>query len=105
MYLPLELNTPILVGGLIAHYVGSRSKDEKVNKSRSERGILIASGFIAGGALMGVVSVLLKSFGLNLFAAEWAESHSGEIVGLIMFAVICVYMIWDSLKGIKNKIK
>ncbi len=102
MYLPLELNTPILVGGLIAHFVGTRSKEEKVNKARSERGILIASGFIAGGALMGVVSVLLKSAGFNWFMKEWAESHSAEIVGLIMFIGICVYMIWDSLKDDKE---
>ncbi len=99
MYLPLELNTPILVGGLIAHYVGTRSKKEGLNKARSERGILIASGFIAGGALMGVISVLLKSIGLNLYMAEWAESHSGELVGLIMFAAICAYMVWDSLRA------
>ncbi len=103
MYLPIELNTPILVGGLISYYVGSRSKNEALNKARSERGILIASGFIAGGALMGVLSVLLKYFELDVFAGEWAESHSGELVGLIMFAVICAYMIWDSLRGKEEK--
>lgn len=99
MYLPLELNTPILVGGLIAHYVSTRSKKEGLNKARSERGILIASGFIAGGALMGVISVLLKSIGVDFYMAEWAESHSGELVGLIMFAAICAYMVWDSLRA------
>ena len=103
MYLPIELNTPILIGGLIAHYVGSRSKDEGVNKARSERGILIASGFIAGGALMGVISVLLKSAGLNIRLDEWADSHSGELVGLVMFVAICAYMIWDSLRGKEEK--
>ena len=56
MYIPLELNTPLLVGGLIAHFVSTRSKDEKINNARRERGTLIASGFIAGGALMGAVS-------------------------------------------------
>jgi putative OPT family oligopeptide transporter len=54
MYLPLELNTPLLIGGLIAHYVSTRSKDESLNTARRERGTLIASGFIAGGALIGL---------------------------------------------------
>lgn len=99
MYIPLELNTPLLVGGLIAHYVSTRSKDEKLNNARRERGTLIASGFIAGGALMGVVSAILRWQGFNWVNAEWAESHAGELLALVMFAAICVYMIWDSLRG------
>ena len=99
MYIPLELNTPLLVGGLIAHYVSTRSKDEKINNARRERGTLIASGFIAGGALMGVVSALLRYFGFNWINNEWAESHSAELIALIMFAILCAYIIWDSLRG------
>ncbi|MFN3693417.1 MAG: OPT family oligopeptide transporter [Ignavibacterium sp.] len=99
MYIPLELNTPLLVGGLIAHFVSTRSKDEKLNNARRERGTLIASGFIAGGALMGVVSAFLRYLGYNWVDAEWAESHSAELLGVVMFAVICFYMIWDSLRG------
>ncbi len=99
MYLPLELNTPILVGGIIAHFVGSRSKNEELNKARSERGILIASGFIAGGALLGVVSVIMKSAGLDFRLYEWAESHGGEAVALVMFLAIVIYMIWDSMRA------
>ncbi len=99
MYIPLELNTPLLVGGLIAHFVATRSKDENVNKARRERGTLIASGFIAGGALMGVISAFLRYEGFNWFQKEWAESHSGELVALIMFAILCVYVIWDSLRA------
>ncbi len=99
MYLPLELNTPILVGGIIAWFVSSRSKNEDLNKARKERGILIASGFIAGGALLGVVSVILKSAGLNLKATEWAESAGAEYLGLVMFLVIIGYMIWDSMRA------
>ncbi len=99
MYIPLELNTPLLVGGLIAHYVSTRSKDEKVNNARRERGTLIASGFIAGGALMGVVSAILRYAGFNWVNAEWFESHSAELLALVMFAVICIYMIWDSMRG------
>ncbi len=99
MYIPLELNPPLLVGGLIAHFVSTRSKDEKINTARRERGTLIASGFIAGGALMGVISAILRWQGLNWVNYEWAESHSAELIGFVMFAILCAYMIWDSLRG------
>jgi putative OPT family oligopeptide transporter len=99
MYIPLELNTPLLVGGLIAHFVSTRSKDEKLNTARRERGTLIASGFIAGGALMGVISAILRYSGFNWVNNEWFESHSAELLALVMFAVICGYMIWDSLRA------
>ena len=99
MYIPLELNTPLLVGGLIAHFVSTRSKDEKINTARRERGTLIASGFIAGGALMGVISAILRWQGMNWVNYEWAESHSAELIGFVMFALLCAYMIWDSLRG------
>ena len=99
MYIPLELNTPLLVGGLIAHFVSTRSKDEKINNARRERGTLIASGFIAGGALMGVISAFLRWKDYNWVNVEWAGSHSAEMFAIIMFSVICVYMIWDSLRG------
>ena len=71
MFIPLELNLPLLVGGGIAWYVGSRSKDEKVNKERVDKGTLLASGFIAGGALMGVVSAIMRFCGVNLMASGW----------------------------------
>ena len=99
MYIPLELNTPLLIGGLIAHFVSTRSKDEKINNARRERGTLIASGFIAGGALMGVVSAFLRWKDYNWVNLEWAESNSAALLAIIMFSVICVYMIWDSLRG------
>ena len=72
MFIPLDLNTPLLIGGLVSWYVSTRSKDEKINKRRRERGTLIASGFIAGGALMGVVSAVLKYAG-----ADWYITWSG----------------------------
>jgi len=99
MSIPLELNTPLLVGGLIAHFVSTRSKDEKLNTARRERGTLIASGFIAGGALMGVISAILRYSGFNWVNNEWFESHSAELLALVMFAIICAYMIWDSLRA------
>lgn len=99
MFIPLELNTPLLVGGIIAWYVTTRSKDVKLNQSRKERGTLIASGFIAGGALMGVISAMLKFGGINYVNAEWFTSNAAEALALLMFAVICGYVIWESLRA------
>ncbi len=99
MFIPIELNTPILLGGIISHFVSTRSKDEKVNNARRERGTLIASGFIAGGALMGVISAILKFSGINFVNEAWFESHSAEIIAIVMLAVICAYMIWDSMRA------
>lgn len=95
MFIPLELNTPLLVGGLVSWYVSTRSKDENVNKMRRERGTLIASGFIAGGALMGVISAVLKYAG-----ADWYSTWSGaEWLAVVMYVVIIAYFIWDSLRA------
>ncbi|HQA76394.1 MAG TPA: oligopeptide transporter, OPT family [Salinivirgaceae bacterium] len=99
MFLPMELTAPLLVGGVIAHIVSTRSKDAAVNKSRKERGTLIASGFIAGGALMGVVSAILKFGGVDLINEAWAKSNSAEILGFVMFIVLCGYLIWESLRA------
>ncbi len=99
MFIPLELNTPILVGGLISWFVTSRSSDKKINAARKERGTLIASGFIAGGALMGVISAMLRFGGLDLVNRAWVETHSAEILGLVMFGALCGYMIWEILRA------
>jgi putative OPT family oligopeptide transporter len=105
MYIPLELNTPLLAGGLIAHLVSTASKDETVNNKRREKGTLIASGFIAGGAIMGVLSAFLKylgfdkvSFIIPLITLEWAESHSGQLLALALFGLLCLYFYRDSKK-------
>lgn len=95
MFIPLELNTPLLIGGLVSWYVSTRSKNEAVNKKRRERGTLIASGFIAGGALMGVVSAVLKYAG-----ADWYSGWNGaEWMAVVMYVAIIVYFIWDSMKA------
>lgn len=99
MFIPMELNAPLLVGGAISWYVSTRSKDPSLNKIRQERGTLLASGFIAGGALMGVLSAGIKFGGINLFNAEWAESVGGQYLGLIMYGAVIGYFIWDSLKA------
>lgn len=103
MFIPLELNTPLLIGGLISHFVGTRSKDEKLNHARKERGTLIASGFIAGGALMGVVSAVLRYGGINLVNEGWFTSHSAEALAIVMFGALCGYMIWESLRAKKDE--
>ncbi len=100
MFIPIELNLPLLVGGAIAWYVSTRSKDEKLNNARKERGTLLASGFIAGGALMGVVSALMRFGGINLTSPQWMESAPAELLALGMFALLVIYLIWDSKKAV-----
>ncbi|MDL2283320.1 oligopeptide transporter, OPT family [Odoribacter sp. OttesenSCG-928-G04] len=98
MFIPLELNTPLLVGGIISWFVSTRSKDEGINKQRKERGTLIASGFIAGGALMGVMSAILKYANFQWFASEWHNSGNAELLAVLMYILIIGYFIWDSLR-------
>jgi len=103
MFIPLDLNLPLLVGGAIAWFVGSRSKNESVNSARVEKGTLIASGFIAGGALMGVVSAILKFAGCDWFLSGWntvgaCGSSPAEMIAVIPFVLICVYMICATKK-------
>ena len=103
MYLPIQLNTPLLVGGLVAHVVSTRSKSEAVNTARRERGTLIASGFIAGGALMGVVSALFAFFGWNeRLNAGLAERPVGEWLSIVLFVGLCLYMYFDSKRGARD---
>lgn len=99
MFIPLDLNVPILIGGLINEFVITRSKDEKLNNARQEQGTLIASGFIAGGALMGVFAAILKFVGFDFFMAQWAESNGAQWLAIVMFLALCGYMIWHTLKA------
>lgn len=102
MFIPLELNLPLLVGGGIAWYVGSRSKDEKVNKERVDKGTLLASGFIAGGALMGVVSAIMRFCGVNLMANGWQEAAGAQYVAILAYVAIIAYLIYASMKEDKK---
>ena len=97
MFIPIDLNLPLLVGGAISWYVSTRTKDKKVNDARQNKGTLIASGFIAGGALMGVVSALLKFFNVDWFMSEWHAAH-GEAIAIIPFIALIAYMIISSKK-------
>jgi putative OPT family oligopeptide transporter len=111
MYLPIHLNTPILIGGIIAYIVSTRSKDESLNTARKEKGTLIASGFIAGGAIMGVVSAFIIFFGQEITKSDWTivsaigdsyrhwtETAGAEALGFVMFFILCLYMIWESMR-------
>ncbi|MGD1048597.1 MAG: OPT/YSL family transporter, partial [Candidatus Krumholzibacteriaceae bacterium] len=104
MYLPIELNTPLIIGGLISHLVSTRSTSEEVNTRRRERGTLIASGFIAGGALMGVVSALIALPGWNQkLNLHVAERPVGEVIAIVLFIGLCLYMYYESKKGAPDK--
>jgi len=93
MFIPLALNIPLLVGGAISWYVTTRSKDKAENEARGERGTLIASGFIAGGALLGVVSALMRFGGLNFVSKEWLANPLSEFVALIAYVLLIIYFI------------
>ena len=97
MFIPIDLNLPLLVGGAISWYVSTRSKDKKVNDERQNKGTLIASGFIAGGALMGVVSALLKFFDVDWFMAGWNSAY-GEAIAIVPFVALIVYMIVAAMR-------
>ena len=128
MYLPLQINTPLWIGGLISHWVEKSSKDEKVAKARGNRGTLLASGFIAGGALAGVFGAVLRLIptrvpnpelaGQSLSVAEWIElprrlgftpdispvrleafDHAAQIISLVLFVGLCAYLYFDSRRA------
>ena len=103
MFIPLELNTPFLIGGAISLYVGSRSKDQALNSVRLEKGTLLASGFIAGGALMGVVSAAMRFAGINLVDIKWMESNSAGVLAIVMYILLIAYLAISSLKAKEEK--
>ena len=103
MFIPLSLNIPLLIGGLVAWYVSTRSKDKAVNTARSEKGTLVASGFIAGGALMGVVSAVIKFGGLDLTIPHWNTSAVGQWLSLVAYGALIGFFIWFVLRNKKEK--
>ena len=103
MYLPIQLNTPLLVGGIISYVVSTRSKNPEINTKRKERGTLIASGFIAGGALMGVVSALIALPGWNkTLHLGIAERPIGEVLSVICLVGLCLYLYFDAKSGARE---
>ena len=103
MFIPLSLNIPLLIGGLVAWYVSTRSKDKAVNTARSEKGTLVASGFIAGGALMGVVSAVIKFGGLDLTIPHWNTSAVGQWLSLVAYGALIGFFIWFVLRNKEGK--
>ena len=97
MFIPIDLNLPLLVGGAISWYVSTRSKDAKVNAARQDKGTLVASGFIAGGALMGVVSAILKFANVDLYLSSWNAQY-GEAVAIVPYLALIGFLIWTSMK-------
>lgn len=102
MFIPIDLNLPLLIGGAISWFVASRSKDAQVNAERHEKGTLIASGFIAGGALMGVVSAILKFANVDLFLTSWHAEY-GEAVALLPYIGIIAFIIVVAMKVNEKK--
>ena len=103
MFIPMSLNAPLVVGGAIAWFVSNRSKDEALNKARFDRGTLLASGFIAGGALMGVVAAVLKFVGVDMYMTDWAASNSAEWLALAMYIALAIYFTVHTLKAKKEE--
>ncbi len=108
MYLPLELNTPLVLGGIISHFVKKSSSDEKVSKARNDRGTLIASGFIAGAAIFGVLGAIIKYIMMvsgieDLRNKEWLASTGSEWLAIGMFALLMVYFIWHIFQTKVNR--
>ena len=99
MFIPLDLNTPLLIGGLISWFVSTRSKDAALNKARKDRGTLIASGLIAGGALMGVVSAILKYLNVDLMLTSWYGTTGSEVVAILVYVALIAYVGWDSKRA------
>ena len=93
MFIPMELNVPLLIGGAISWYVTTRSKDDTLNKARGEKGNLIASGFIAGGALMGVVSALLRFGGISFDYSAWWANPLSELCSLVAYILLIIYFV------------
>ncbi|MBD3224097.1 MAG: oligopeptide transporter, OPT family [Caldithrix sp.] len=112
MYLPIHLNTPVLAGGIIAHLVSKSTNDEKLRSARKDKGTLIASGFIAGGAIMGVIAAAIIFIGQSITGVDgwsimqaigtehWAEhSDGGQILGFFMFLLLLIYMYYDAKRA------
>jgi putative OPT family oligopeptide transporter len=103
MFIPLQLNIPLLAGGGLAWFISTRSKDEQVNKTRKEKGTLLASGLLAGGAIMGVVSAILKYAGVELAMPKtYQEGSIFNILAIVMFVGLCIYLIIHSLQTKKE---
>lgn len=97
MFIPLSLNTPMLVGGAVSYFVSNSSKDKKINDARRDRGTLLASGLIAGGALFGVFAAITRFAGFE-YTTPGSEGLT-QILGCVAYAILICYLIWDSRRA------
>ncbi len=97
MFIPLQLNVPMLVGGAVAYFVSHSSKDKAVNNARQERGTLISSGLIAGGALFGVFAAITKFAGFEY--QNPLSAGTTQLLGCVAYALLICYVIWDSKRA------
>ena len=107
MFIPLPLNTPLVVGGLLNHWINKRSKDKELNNARHQRAILIASGFIAGAALFGVVGALIIFLSDNPNAVNlnvWQDPHGtgAQVTALVAFIALIGYFVWEAMRAKKE---
>jgi hypothetical protein len=107
MYLPIELNTPLMLGGVLSYYVNrpKAGTSEADGKARENRGVLIASGLMAGGAIMGVVSSFIKlkwKEGFPILSKEAAEGAIGEWLALAALVALCTYVVVYSRKAVAD---
>ena len=103
MFIPLHLNMPLLIGGTISYFVSRERKQDgeqtaELAQKRNEKGTLVASGFIAGGALMGVISAVLKFAGADWYLTSWAASHYAQLLGIVMYILLITYFVRASKK-------
>ncbi len=103
MFIPLHLNMPLLIGGTISYFVSRENKKDgekaaELAQKRNEKGTLVASGFIAGGALMGVISAVLKFAGADWYLTSWAGSSNAQILGIVMYILLITYFVRASKK-------
>jgi putative OPT family oligopeptide transporter len=103
MYLPLELNTPALVGGFLSHFLGKRSQRTggEPGKRIRERGVIIASGLMAGGALGGVLGAALRVFPFYredlVKTPFYSYDPVSQSVSALLFVGLCIYVWFGSL--------
>ena len=99
LYIPLELNMPLLAGGGISYLMAHSSRDALLNQWRQRRGLLISSGFIAGGSIMGVCSAGLRVLGYDFSQFSWGSTENPEMYSLVMYVFLCGFFIWYSRRG------
>ena len=105
MFIPLQLNLPLLVGGFLAWLIKTRSQDADLNKARSEKGTLLASGLLAGGAIMGIISAILKYAGVEpTFMANYIGTPTYNILAIVMFVALCCYLVFHALSAKKTEV-